>query len=427
MAIRRDYYDWQDPFFNHIIRIEGQINTATEILRFRLRYADVKTEAERTIRLAQCEYFNMIDQLQNEFLNHNIDLVWGSVNLDHFILNMWKLYFERPGHVPFELRNSPHHWPKLFFFQELQMIFEDERHSITEALVQGWQLYMKRDGYPARFDDDVADFITVWHSVDQVLRDELLQSFEMTTEGIKQWPELQRIDLSYASSIGAEIHGLLLELHLSFPDLRLDISHPRLHKPEDRECASCPICFLQLKEGEVGGIMEHRPVKTVCNHIFGYSCIREWWKSSLTCPMCREDFNFAARHIPTPEEFLQAVDRQLDWIEPEPRISVPSQPHSYIDKLTVIFRPADEVRKRIVSQVYDTKKVATEADVLGRCAAYLARDRLRAVIDQDKELFQTTVQLQAQVFARRAYFGFLFWSHPIRWSNDPLGADSRYR
>jgi hypothetical protein len=135
MAIRRDYYDWQDPFFNHIIRIEGQINTATEILRFRLRYADVKTEAERTIRLAQCEYFNMIDQLQNEFLNHNIDLVWGSVNLDHFILNMRKLYFERPGHVPFELRNSPHHWPKLFFFQELQMIFEDERHSITEALV----------------------------------------------------------------------------------------------------------------------------------------------------------------------------------------------------------------------------------------------------------------------------------------------------
>ena len=44
----------------------------------------------------------------------------------------------------------------------------------------------------------------------------------------------------------------------------------------DDEC--CAICFSELNDD---------PVKLKCNHIFHSECIKEWVKSSATCPICR--------------------------------------------------------------------------------------------------------------------------------------------
>ena len=51
---------------------------------------------------------------------------------------------------------------------------------------------------------------------------------------------------------------------------------------EDYQVMRCSICFENIK------FPKHAILK--CQHGFHFSCLKEWFKESQTCPICRQDF-----------------------------------------------------------------------------------------------------------------------------------------
>jgi len=50
----------------------------------------------------------------------------------------------------------------------------------------------------------------------------------------------------------------------------------------------CSICLSKVNKPKC---------KTVCGHIFHITCIKEWLKSNVTCPLCRNPINTDKEHI----------------------------------------------------------------------------------------------------------------------------------
>lgn len=47
---------------------------------------------------------------------------------------------------------------------------------------------------------------------------------------------------------------------------------------------------------------EHYPIALKCNHVFGASCLREWFKTNSTCPLCREKLPNLSETDNTPQD-----------------------------------------------------------------------------------------------------------------------------
>ena len=63
-----------------------------------------------------------------------------------------------------------------------------------------------------------------------------------------------------------------------FPNAVLD-----LHALEEH---ICPCCYVEYGKVSKEGDEAERPLKTLCNHIFGHKCLEQWLPNN-TCPTCR--------------------------------------------------------------------------------------------------------------------------------------------
>ncbi|KAF2792616.1 hypothetical protein K505DRAFT_387150 [Melanomma pulvis-pyrius CBS 109.77] len=394
--------------FNRVVRLEGQIHTAIDIIRFRDQYEGVTTDTEWTLARARECYFRFVQHLQDEFLETGIDLVGGARNLGSFVRMMQRQYF---GRFPDEIRGLDHHWPKILWFQKLQSILEDEKLNIEQALAEGWRWFLDPEQYPSKYyNGGIDEFASFWIDLGADQQTKLLERFAIDGAILKGFPDaIKMYDITTASVKASEAEGLEQEFRGSYNDMNLDVIHPEVKTPTSPDESECSICRETFDKGEA----DHRAVETICGHVFGYSCLRDWFMKDQSCPMCREDFQFSKEHMPSPEELLESCDRALRWHDPPCDFQVPSRPHSFLDKLALVFIPANEIRLQLSRQDFDSVyQMRSEWINLRQLALYLARDRMQAVLEDNVQRFGETVELQVQAWARRMWIQFLKHSHP---------------
>lgn len=316
--------------------------------------------------------------------------------------------------IPTAAQEFNTHWPVILWYQKLQCILENENLSIEQALIEGWHLFIDAEQHAAKEKiRGIGEYASLWQELDPDQQAQFLKTFSIDETFLKEWPaQIQTLDLKNPRIEDIEAAGLERVFTDREHRIRLDINHPQVSQPGTQEFSSCSICYRELAKEEVDGSADHKPVETICGHIFGYSCIRNWFEKERNCPMCREDFSFAMMHAASPEELLKSCDRTLDWVQPPIYLQIPSRPHSFVDKLALLFRSPDEIRQRIGIFHVDKQGMAMKLRTLQQLGLYLARDRMQAVLEGDVERFREVVELQVQTFAHYAFHLFSFFAHP---------------
>jgi hypothetical protein len=78
-----------------------------------------------------------------------------------------------------------------------------------------------------------------------------------------------------------------------------------------------------------------------------------------------------------------------------------------LDAFLDIFMPSSEVWKRLRERKFERPE-PLELDYWARVSVFLARDRLKAVVDVDEDLFRRVLRAQALVLARSAFLLFSY-------------------
>ncbi|KAI1551848.1 FabG Dehydrogenase with different specificities related to short-chain alcohol dehydrogenase [Pyrenophora tritici-repentis] len=182
---RRVYTSHHSPSYTRIIRLEGQILSLISILRFHLRYAAYPADtALSALRLGSLPmYFNAIEELVDH-IEHGMDCsrVYNAGDLVHLAQ---KRYFRRvKRQCGAREAEKEGHWPKVLWFAELQRILEDEDLSVGEALRCGWEWFMERDGFPAKY-GGVGEWVLGWWELDGEKQEEFCEVFDITGEVLK--------------------------------------------------------------------------------------------------------------------------------------------------------------------------------------------------------------------------------------------------
>ena len=94
------------------------------------------------------------------------------------------------------------------------------------------------------------------------------------------------------------------------------------------------------------------------------------------------------------------------------QISFPVSPHTYLEKLGIVFEDADAIREHLHCWLNAPYAAYVELLALFDLALYLARDRLGAAVRGDVIEFREVVGRQFQVEARIQWLEFLRSCHP---------------
>ncbi|CAA9956464.1 HRD1 HRD ubiquitin ligase complex ER membrane component [Pyrenophora teres f. maculata] len=410
---RRVYTSHRSPSYTRIIRLEGQILSLISILRFRLRYAVYPADtALSTLRLGPLPmYFDAVEELVNH-IEHGMDCskVYGVSDLVHLAQ---KRYFRRLrrqcGAREVEKEG---HWPKVLWFAELQRILEDEGLSVGEAMRRGWEWFMDRDGFPAKY-GGVGEWVAGWWELGREKQEDFSDVFDVTGDALK----------SMAGNVeGMSLHGPEVLIHEKgacaqvFVSQKrvLDVLMPLMLNPSRQNLGNCPLCHEALLKEDVGTRKGKRPMEVLCGHLFHFSCIRRYFMAPHTwiCPGCNRNLLTALPQPTTPSEVLGSCEKVLRWMDAPAQVTLPAEPHSYLDKLALVFEPAQMICENFHNWFNVPMDAYTELLKLTDLALYLARDRLEAAIRGDAVMFRDVVARQLQVGARIEWLEFLERCHP---------------
>ena len=411
MTPRRHKINPREDEYNRVIRLEGQVHIAAQIIRFRSQYRKITQDAEGSLEVACDRYLRSIDNLISRFVDRNLDLASVPTNGDDLVRLVEQndpSYFLGSSSEEGDAAT-----PKLLWYQRFQMILENENISVQEALVEGWRYCMDPERWLAKIPSTQADeYSALWHELGADRQAHFLKKFEINSTDIQSWPnKAQELDMPDKSKVDAERDGLCNSLRNA--GIKLDVHHPQISKPELRDDYTCSICLKNLVGHEIDSSADHRPVQTTCHHVFGYSCLRDWFNSSnWNCPLCREDLLFNQIHDSSPEDILQSCNRALEWTTAPSSFYIPQTPHSHVDKLAMLFRPANEIRLKMPMVHFSNPKASREEDLFYKRLVFLARDRMEAVLEGNVQRFQEVVQIQVQSFARHMWWYFWVWTHP---------------
>jgi hypothetical protein len=183
----------------------------------------------------------------------------------------------------------------------------------------------------------------------------------------------------------------------------LDVVLPKRVNPARSKFGPCPICDVQLLREDVGTANEHLPVEIMCGHIFGYGCIQKHFRGlpRWTCPTCHVDLTAAPQHPTRPEEVLESCEKVSKWLEAPMQFVVSEAPHSFLDKLALVFEPADDICEHMLHWLPDPEGTYADCSRINDLMLYLARQRLEAAIKRDVMKHREIVVLQVQAGARR--------------------------
>jgi hypothetical protein len=402
---RRTILNPAAPSYRRVIRMEGQIGTHIDIIRFLSRYTtDYSTPVGCTFAQARDEYFAMIGELVAEFLDYDLDLAQEAKHTDDFIDLMVKEVVGRGRKE--EERNASYHWPRILWFLKLQTILEDEKRSISEAIVEGWKWFVNVDGYPATY-RNAGEVTRWWHANGaEQLKEEFLRNMTVNRERLEALVAgLQDTNMERLEFVEQEIVGCILEFREL--GIALDVDHPAVTPPDSaRRMPECPVCHVQLKKEEIGSMAEHRPVQTSCGHLFGYVCFRESFQRRGECPECG-NLPIGPMYITSVDELLESCDRELKWLNARAKFQDAESPHSALEKLGLVLEPAEEIRRRLHYWEAHIGGLGLEWAGLKDNGAYLARERLAALIKGSAARYKEAVLMQMQVGARRQWLEFI--------------------
>ncbi|CAE6995312.1 hypothetical protein PTNB73_04638 [Pyrenophora teres f. teres] len=410
---RRVYTSHRSPSYTRIIRLEGQILSLISILRFHLRYAVYPADtALSALRLGPLPmYFDAVEELVNH-IEHGMDCskVYSVSDLVHLAQ---KRYFRRLrrqcGAREVEKEG---HWPKVIWFAELQRILEDEGLSVGEAMRRGWEWFMERDGFPAKY-GGVGEWVAGWWELGREKQEDFSDVFDVTGDALK----------SMAGNVeGMSLHGPEVLIHEKgacaqvFVSQKrvLDVLMPLMLNPSRQNLGNCPLCHEALLKEDVGTRKGKRPMEVLCGHLFHFSCIRRYFTAPHTwiCPGCNRNLLTALPQPTTPSEVLGSCEKVLRWMDAPAQVTLPAEPHSYLDKLALVFEPAQMICENFHNWFSVPLDSYTELLKLTDLALYLARDRLEAAIRGDAVMFRDVVARQLQVGARIEWLEFLERCHP---------------
>jgi hypothetical protein len=411
---RRAYTAPDSPFYTRIIRLEGQILTLISILRFHLRYAPysfVHTSLD-ALRLGPLPmYFDAIEDLVSH-INEGCDFN-AARNLGELVYLARKRYFNRVrkqcGDEEVEREG---HWSKILWFAGLQKILENETLSLGEALRKGWELCMDEEGFPAKY-GGLLEWVMGWHELAKEKQEQFLQLFKIDGDVLRAMArEVEGMSLKGSTVLEHEKGSCLVSF--SVQKKALDVTMPRMVNPSKQKFGNCSLCCVPLLKEDVGTNKDHRPVEIPCGHIFGSSCIKQHFAPprNWLCPVCNKNLIAAPHHPTTPSEQVESCDRLLKWLDPPPHIDFPEGPNSYLEKLTLVFEPADAIRKHFDNWLAMPQESYAELLRLQDLALYLARDRLDAAGRGDTARFREVVARQVQFAARFEWLEFLGRCHP---------------
>jgi hypothetical protein len=390
--------------YKRVIRLEGQVITYVRILRFLARYQiNFPTATDLLLAGARDRYFDHIEELIGDFLSQGLDLVREAQNTERFINLMSSAYF---GDIrDKEERERNHHWPKILWFLALQAILEDENLSVAEVIVKGYEWFLDSEQYPARY-GCAEVFSMTWHLLSAERKQQFLQSLTLDKNKLGQFLEgLEKIDLNQPPFERQEGVGCMLEFKSL--DLQLDADHPNVTPPDTaRHMPKCQRCDQQLRKDEIGGNAEHRPVQTTCGHLFGYICLRKWFETHPDCPQCGKELS-GLGYPASAQEVLESCDRELKWIHPPLNFVDAESPNSALEQLALVLEPVAEIQRRLRHWGPYSGGMPWEWARLRDTGAYLARERLRAVMQKRGVRYRQAVRLQVQVGARRLWLDFL--------------------
>lgn len=354
-------------------------------------------------------YFTAIDELKTYFLDQGLDLN-RTMYAEDFIRGVQRDYFEpmaeRYGSEAME--EQTHSWPRILWFQELQIVLEYEKLSLVQSLINGWELFMDPEAFPAQY-LGMKEYALGWYELDAAKQTEFLDVFKIDADMLQQFAsgtntsKLGEISLEMSACNNGFMEQKLL----------LDEVYPKLSNPRNRP-GKCGLCDGQLLSEEVGTTKEHRLVELMCRHAFGHSCIVERFKDikGWYCEVCQLDLRYTQLHPAKPDEVLASCDRFLKWRDAPMSLSVLGEPHTHLNKLALIFELSNDIRKHLLAWLPDPEGTYVDCHKVNNLMLYLARERLKTVMQGDVLRYREVIAKQVQAAARRAWFGFLARCHP---------------
>jgi hypothetical protein len=175
----------RSPRYTCVIRLEGQVLTLIQILRFRLRHSRYPPDNSLAILIwgPLNAYFTMIDQLVAACLDNGLDMN-GARSADNLIRRVaW--YVDQVSEEDNEVETAKL-WPTMLWFQELQMILEDEKMGLEQALVKGWRWFMNPESYGVR-SMGLVEYALGWQGLDAVKQARFLEMFKINAKALKEW------------------------------------------------------------------------------------------------------------------------------------------------------------------------------------------------------------------------------------------------
>ncbi|KAF2003773.1 hypothetical protein P154DRAFT_590210 [Amniculicola lignicola CBS 123094] len=385
--------------YNKVIRLEGQIQAAVSLLKFRIRYAALTPSLilPSPLTNALSRYFNLIGDFIDD-LYDGVDLA-GARNADELIDMVTREYlhgFDDIDHGE-DMDDKEGFWPIVFWRQTLQCILEDMNLGVEGATMD---VYGK----------GIRDKVTFWHNLDGNAQALFLRHFSLGASMAKRWrAEVRALTLDDPAAPSIEARTLEWEYAVLMPNLKLDVYHPRVDWPTRFDFTQCSICLEGLFPRDIGTRVEHRPVQTICGHIFGHPCLLSWFRKHESCPMCRTGFEYTMRNKPSPSELLESCDRVLRWqfIVPQNALQMP-EPHSCLDNLaTILSEPPYVVRENMGRLTISRDELGQLLGVMRMPGLFLARDRLDAVLRGDVTRYREIVEKQLEELGRREVYSFL--------------------
>ena len=369
---------------------------------------------DRMLDAGRMVYFDMIEELIRTFLNAGIDLAYEGHSLNSFIRLVRRCYLSR---LPRVEREKEGLWSKIWWFQRLQDILEDERNSVSQALINGWHWFVNPEQWPTK-SSNRKEYTDMWLSLSQERRDQFLDDFSLSEDKLMACiSKLSTQDFCCENALGEEGVGMKRELRAAGIPITDYLNVPRLAEEALRDGSACSICGEGYGMESTGTEQSHAPVRvTPCGHVFGWRCLMARLNSARSrengnCTECGVRFCACVE----PRDLLSGCGEILRWLNPPMELKNTTGPHSFTNKLMLVFEPADEVRKRLKYWQPHGADIGRERAQLRDLGVYLAYERMTAVSERNITGYREAVLKQTYAIAQRLWIEFLDGVLPHAW------------
>ncbi|KAL1594603.1 hypothetical protein SLS60_010364 [Paraconiothyrium brasiliense] len=411
---RRSLIDPKHKAYNRVIRLEGQIATIIQIHRFLWRYKVcikeyILIEADQAFRetfplgcledfphicnhyqsipswddeamllergkrqrqwqiddfldAGRLVYFDLIEELIEKFLNRGVDLAYEGHDLDSFVAMVTKDYLRS---IPKDEREQEGLWAKIWWFQHLQEILQDESLSLSEAFVRGWMWFTYPEQWPTK-SSGRSEYADMWKQLGAVRQQRFLEDFAIDQERLQAWMwSLSTQEFCCMNVEMEEGKGLKREFTAAGVEFGSVFSEPHLEEGALKDGSMCSICGEGYSLENRGTEKSHIPIRVrPCGHVFGRHCLDAQIKDrpiDAKCKICRARLCVCI----TAEDHVDACDRILRWLQPPVQLQHTAGPDSYLRRLMLVFEPADEIRKRLEYWTPHVSNIVADLNKLG--------------------------------------------------------------